>query len=285
MVKDVCPVCQMKLVSGCRSWHFFCKNCGYEKANLQPTINLHSAHKTIDENARETGLRELRKTNFQLLLNYINALRPNGGRLLEVGCAHGWFLSFAKKDFEVLGIEPDNKFINALTSQDIPVRNGYFPDVIQKNEKFDVIVFNDVFEHIPDIYNIILCCHQCLNKDGLLVINLPNSNGIFYKLSKSLCRLNNFILFDRMWQKNFPSPHLHYFHLDNLNNFLRNNKFDPTIEGNLPTLRLNGLYSRIAYTGNFGTVLSILMYITIVLFLPLLRILPKDIIYVVVKRA
>ena len=56
----------------------------------------------IDENARETGLRELRKSNFTIIAENIKSFKPNGGSLLDVGCAHGWFIETVGDDFEVL---------------------------------------------------------------------------------------------------------------------------------------------------------------------------------------
>jgi SAM-dependent methyltransferase len=284
MHNEICPVCQSKLAAGYRSWHLFCQGCGYEKANLQPTINLHSAHQLIDECAREMGLRELRISNFNKLLKDIKSLRPSGGHLLDVGCAHGWFLEAAKNDFKVFGLEPDKKVFDATVSRGLPVRMGYFPDALEESEKFDVIIFNDVFEHIPDINHLLESCHQHLNEDGLLVLNLPSSNGGFYKLSHILCRFGFSVFFERLWQKDLPSPHLHYFNLSNLTYLLKSKKFDPKIKGNLSTLRLNGLYTRIAYTGDHSALACILIYITVALLLPILRILPSDIFYIVAKR-
>ena len=280
----ICPICQSELCAGYRSWHLLCLSCGYEKANLQPTINLHLAHQLIDEDARETGLRELRISNFKKLLTSIKSLKRNKARLLDVGCAHGWFLDTVRNDFEVFGLEPDKNVFDVTSRRGLPVRMGYFPGELDEGETFDVIVFNDVIEHIPDIKHVLASCHQRLNKDGLLVLNLPNSNGIFYRLSKIFCRLGYPSFFERLWQKDLPSPHLHYFNLANLIDLLKNNGFDMKTKGGLSTLRLAGLYSRISYTGNLNVVSRIFVFLSVALFLPILKILPSDIVYVVSMR-
>lgn len=284
MSKEICPACKSELSNGYCSWHSLCKICNYEKANLQPTINLHSAHQLIDEDARETGLRDLRISNFKKLLKSIKSLKPNGGRLIDVGCAHGWFLETAINDFDVFGLEPDKNVFDATSRRGLPVRMGYFPDALNESEKFDVIVFNDVIEHIPDIESTLASCHQRLNEDGLLVLNLPSSNGIFYRLSKIFCYFGYLNFFERLWQKDLPSPHLHYFNLANLIFLLKNNEFDVKIKGNLSTLSLTGLFTRVSYTGNLNVVASALVCIGVALVLPMLKIFPSDIVYVVAKR-
>ena len=281
---EICPSCHSELSNGYLPWHLQCKKCGYEKANLQPTINLDAAHQLIDENARETGLQNLRISNFKKLLKSIKSLKPNGGQLIDVGCAHGWFLETAINDFDVFGLEPDKNVYDATAIRGLPVRMGYFPDALDDNEKFDVIVFNDVIEHIPDIEHILSSCYQRLKEDGLLVLNLPSSNGIFYRLSKIFCHFGYPGFFERLWQKDLPSPHLHYFNLANLIFLLKNNKFDVKIKGNLSTLSLSGLYTRISYTGNLGVILRTLVYIGVALVLPILKIMPSDIVYVIAIR-
>lgn len=284
MTKEVCPVCRNKLSVGYQEWHLLCSHCEYEKANLQPTINLNSAHQLIDEHSREVGLKKLRISNFKLLLADIKSLKPEGGRMLDVGCAHGWFLDVAKNDFDVLGVEPDEYVYDATSRRGLSVRKGFFPDVLDDAEKFDVIVFNDVMEHIPNIESILASCGQRLHKNGLLVLNLPNSRGVFYRLSKIFCRFGFAAFFDRLWQKDLPSPHLHYFNLSNLMALLVSNGFSPEIKGSLSTLGLAGLYTRISYTGNHNFISRIFIYVGVAILLPLLKVLPSDIIYVIAKK-
>lgn len=281
---DECPICHNKLTVGVRPWHFVCENCKYENSNLEPTINSHSSHQLIDEDDRETGLRELRIRNFNILLASIKSLKPNGGTLLDVGCAHGWFLDAAKNDYKVLGLEPDKTIFDATLRRGQRVRMGYFPSALEARECFDIIVFNDVIEHIPDIKHILSSCHKSLNKDGLLVINLPSSNGVFYILSKVFCRLGFVGFFERLWQKDLPSPHLHYFNSSNLIDLLKGNGFDVCSKGSLSTLGLAGLYTRVSYTGSLNPVARIFVYVNVALLLPILKILPSDIIYVIARR-
>lgn len=78
-----------------------------------------------------------------------------------------------------------------------------------------------LIEHIPDINSIIAACHERLNDGGLLVLNLPSSDGVFYKLSRLFAAMGKFDFFERLWQKGLPSPHVHYFNRKNLSNLLQ----------------------------------------------------------------
>jgi hypothetical protein len=128
-------------------------------------------------------------------------------------------------------------------------------------------------------------CHKILNSNGLLVLNLPSSGGVFYRLSKILCRFGFLNAFERLWQKDFPSPHLHYFNSSNLASLLNQNGFDVKRNGSLSTLRLSGLYTRISYAGKTNILKRIAMYAGVVLLLPMLKILPGDIIYTISSRS
>ncbi len=285
MLDEICVVCKSKLFyNNYKEWHAVCKNCGYEKANLQCTIGLFLTQETVNERSREIGLRKLRQKNFKKILMSLKLLKPTGGHLLDVGCAHGWFLEMAKNDFDVMGIEPDKNMVEKAAQIGSPVRFGFFPEALRKDERFDIIIFNDVFEHIPDITTALKSCYQHLSREGALILNLPSSKGIFYVLSKLLCRLGMDSFFDRLWQKELCSPHLSYFSPSNLEIFLKNNKFLIKRRGYLATISFKGLYKRIITVRKFGILRSAVIYLALIVTLPLLKIFPKDIFFVIALR-
>jgi 2-polyprenyl-3-methyl-5-hydroxy-6-metoxy-1,4-benzoquinol methylase len=152
-------------------WHWECAKCGYEKSDFEPAINTKIVHEKIDEQQREKGLRALRIENYGTLLDAIEKIRTASGRLLDVGCAHGWFLEAAKeRGFDTLGIEPDQQFI-ATAPHGITIRQGFFPDILEETAQFDVIVFNDVLEHMPDVKAVLSGCRKHLKPGGVLVIS------------------------------------------------------------------------------------------------------------------
>ncbi len=281
-----CPCCQAALRPGLERWHATCPRCGYEAADLRPAINSGTHHAQIRETQRESGLRALREDNFRQLLGWLATLvSPQQTRLLEVGAAYGWFVRAASTHYAVTGIEPDHAVCAVARSQGIALRQGFFPDILAPQERFDVVVFNDVFEHLPDAAACLQACHAVLDTQGLLVLNLPTSQGVFYRVAKRLQRMGVAGPFTRMWQQGLPSPHLHYFAADNLAALLRQHGFEPVFTGSLPSLRLRGLYHRIAYTGGQGVPANALKWLLVALALPLVKLLPSDILVLMARKA
>ena len=279
-----CPVCAAPLRAGLAAWHARCPACGYEGSDLQSSINEVAAHAGLDETVRDTGLRSLREHNFRALLDRVAALQP-GRKWLDVGAAHGWFVQQAQaRGIDITGVEPDEQVCARAQRAGITLRPGYFPQALEQHERFDVIVFNDVFEHIPDAAATLRACQGRLNADGLLVLNLPSSRGVFYRTSKALWRLGARGFFERLWQKGLPSPHLHYFHADNLARLGEQHGFNAVEAFHLPSVRLEGLWPRIAYVRDGRNWTAPVVWLGVVLAYPLLALLPADIDVVVFRR-
>jgi 2-polyprenyl-3-methyl-5-hydroxy-6-metoxy-1,4-benzoquinol methylase len=280
-----CIVCGTPQTAGLAEWHASCGKCGYESAALHGAINEQSVGAAVDEDARELGLKALRQENFRDIVDIAHRLAPTGARrLLDVGCAHGWFLETARERFEVLGIEPDALVGGRTAARGLPVRQGYFPDALLAGESFDVIVFNDVIEHIPDIDAALDACYARLNEGGLLILNLPSSAGFFYRLSKTFARMGWHSPFERLWQKDLPSPHVHYFRPGNLERLVNRHGFECVHASELPSLRAKGLLERIRCAGNISGLSLYLQYAAALCTIPMLRIFPSDIIVSVFRK-
>jgi len=269
------------MVVGLRDWHQTCLACSYESASLTPTINDSNHSTDLDETARAVGLLRVRQLNFRQLIQQILKYRPRGSTLLDVGCAHGWFLEVASETLKVEGIEPDQTIGEQTAQRGLPVRLGYFPDALSADDKYDVITFNDVIEHIPDIRAALRAVHEHLNPNGILLLNVPNQGGIFYRLSKVLCRVGVTSFFERLWQTGLPSPHVHYFNQKTLTALLSRSGFKVQTQGRLETIVLSGLYQRISYVGKSHRLLNGFLFLAVAASLPLLKLLPSDILYVI----
>jgi 2-polyprenyl-3-methyl-5-hydroxy-6-metoxy-1,4-benzoquinol methylase len=281
----VCIVCGTQQAPGLASWHATCPSCAYESATLEGAINQQRAHDALNEQEREAGLKALRLENFAQIVGLARRYAPPGAtRLLDVGSAHGWFLETARGSFEVLGVEPDETVGGTAAARGLPVRQGYFPNALHEGERFDVIVFNDVIEHIPDIGAALAACAERLNPGGILILNLPNSRGFFYRVAKLVARIGWRTPFERLWQKGLPSPHVHYFRPENLTALVAKHGFEMVHGAQLPALRATGLLERLRCVGQMRTLALYLQYIAILCAIPILRAFPSDIIVCIFRK-
>lgn len=280
-----CLVCKQQTMPGLSAWHRVCPACRYESAALEPTINDAKVHVQVDEAQREAGLKAIRQENFKTIIGYATAqAAPGARRLLDVGAAHGWFLEAASGHFQVLGMEPDTAVAQQTAARGLPVRQGFFPDALEADERFDVIVFNDVIEHIPDIRSALAACHERLTPGGILVLNLPNSRGFFYRLSKLFARAGWRAPFERLWQKGLPSPHVHYFQAENLSRLVGMQGLELKMTAELPAVRAAGMLERLRCASQ-GKLLGVYaQYAAVMLALPLLRMFPSDIVVCIYRK-
>ncbi|WP_281913463.1 class I SAM-dependent methyltransferase [Massilia varians] len=283
-IEMVCIVCGNTQTAGLASWHAACPACRYESAALSVAINQHTDVE-IDEAEREAALKAIRLENFRAIVHYARRhVRPGSRSLLDVGSAHGWFLETARAHFDVLGIEPDAAVGARIAARGLPVRAGFFPDVLEEGERFDAIVFNDVIEHIADICSALGACRQHLNDESILILNLPSSRGFFYRFSKCVARLGWRMLFERLWQKDMPSPHVHYFSPANLARLVAGQGFELVDCAELPALRAKGLRERLSYAGKVSPVSLWLQYAAVMCVIPVLRVFPSDIIVCIFRK-
>ena len=245
-----------------------------------PAIGDHASHGTIDEDRRREALDSLRHLNFERVLDECpQRLRGNfPTSLLDVGCAHGWFIQAAsRRGYNTAGIEPDPAPAAQARQDGLPVISGYFPQDLPDRAKVDVITFHDVFEHLPSPREAALACFQRLTPMGLLVIVMPSSKGILFRLARLLSRFGLNGPLDRMWQRGFPSPHLSYFHPAILVNMLRPHGFREVHRSALPSFSREGLWQRLRYDRRSTFLVSAVQWFALLLLFPLISFLPSDI--------
>ncbi|HEX4668848.1 MAG TPA: class I SAM-dependent methyltransferase [Solirubrobacterales bacterium] len=232
-------------------WAARCPECGTWASSLEPEINARNTHVTtatqIDGTARVAGLESLRRENFRQILNCVDALVPlAGARLLDVGSAHGWFLEeAAARGAQATGVEPDDDVAADPLRRGLDIRCGYFPDVIAESETFDIVTFNDVLEHIPDARATLEACARVLRPGGVLSVNIPNADGLGYRVAGTTARVGIRGPFERFWQHGLPSPHCHYFTRASLARLVTDSGFAVEEIDALSAISRQGLWDRV----------------------------------------
>lgn len=115
-------------------------------------------------------------------------LLENGSkRILEVGCNEGFIGKALRKNKWkgfLLGIDKDKYFRkvanNGLYDQFMTL--DIEKDFNQIKNKYDVIIFADVLEHLDNPLKVLKNSKKKLKKDGSIIISLPNVANFFIRL-------------------------------------------------------------------------------------------------------
>jgi SAM-dependent methyltransferase len=122
----------------------------------------------------------LRKRSAFIVEHVTNHARRLGVRLkvLDIGCGLGEVaLSVGAKGHEVTAVDIDPKSIsfcnrrNQLANVVFRVGNGENLDL---EETFDVVIVSEVLEHTPHPELLIRTIDNCLKKEGIAILSVPN---------------------------------------------------------------------------------------------------------------
>lgn len=97
--------------------------------------------------------------------------------VLEVGCSAGYLGSALKEiGHSVFGVEPSSDSASEAKKVLDDVFEGFIQDFFLEHpeSKFDVIIFGDVLEHLPDPHAVLLLCKDHLTAHGAIVASVPN---------------------------------------------------------------------------------------------------------------
>lgn len=276
-VSGQCQVCGGRVGRFRHDWLSRCAQCGVLAADLPVAIPLEPDDAGLDETLRFSGLEPLRQANNQRLISVFRRLAPAGARLLDVGCGPGMLLNQARKaGYRVEGVEPDANVVALAREAKVNVRHGYFPQALAADETFDIIVFNDVLEHIPDFPGALAASAQHLESGGVLCLNCPDQRGLFYRVAALLDRIGLSGPLERLWQRGMPSPHVWYFTPALLKRAAGAAGFEHVEDTRLATIELRGLWDRIRYVDNTPWLLSVAAYVFSLATYPLSALVPSD---------
>jgi SAM-dependent methyltransferase len=105
------------------------------------------------------------------------------GCLLEIGCALGFFLEEAKKDFKVNGLEISEYGSRyAREELGLDVRTGVLEKGAYPRGHFDVVVMWDVIEHLKDPKTLLATAREMMKPDGLLVFSTMDVGSLYARL-------------------------------------------------------------------------------------------------------
>ena len=151
-----------------------------------------------------------RKQRFQKKIELIGNNIPRSGKVLDIGCAAGFFLKVMKDiGYETYGLDISSAAYEYIKNYcDIKIFKGDIFEAKYKNNFFDIISLWDVLEHLINPELVLEEIYRILKSQGILVIETLNIDSWNLKLLK-----NRWPLFSHDY-------HLFYFNTKFLINLL-----------------------------------------------------------------
>lgn len=183
-----CPLCQSrknKYNKVCKEYKIFkCKNC--DAFFSYPMKAMEYENKELAQKDFDSVVKRSLRRNFVYCL-VVSFLKEIGGKnILDIGAGQGIFLSYAKKlGYKTYGTEVSQETIDVLKNN-CPFTETFKSDNLEyfpENwpQKYDVISCLDVIEHVENPVLVAERIKNKLDKNGFLIISVPNRNRYYYK--------------------------------------------------------------------------------------------------------
>ncbi|MFX0202287.1 MAG: methyltransferase domain-containing protein [Candidatus Hodarchaeota archaeon] len=200
-----------------------CKRCGLVYVNPRPTrkelgrmynMSVQTGNGVMDH----TGYMELAYLHELKSNKYLSMIKKyeKEGRILDIGCASGFFLNFAKqRGFDPHGVDISKTLcVFAKRHFKLNISCGTLREISYPSEYFDVVTMFDVLSHLPTPVEDLNEVNRVLRKDGLLLIETGNRGELNAKAVEK-------------WRGVWGSPsHLYHFGTKTLIKLLKITGFD-----------------------------------------------------------
>jgi 2-polyprenyl-3-methyl-5-hydroxy-6-metoxy-1,4-benzoquinol methylase len=188
-----------------------CSGCGLTfvspRISSEQVTDLYSESYWRSPAAKDYGYTDYRKDAPHWLRTYrrraevLPRLSP-GSRVLDVGCAAGFFLEVMReRGFDTWGVE-----VSAPIAEEAQrrlgrerIHVGTLDNAPYQEGEFDLVTFWDVVEHLPDPVEVLRQARPLLKPGGLLLIETQNVESRFARLM------------GRRWQHFKQAEHLWHF--------------------------------------------------------------------------
>ena len=183
IVGSCCKICFAKnrsrvLIANPERALLRCRSCGAAYLDPQPDPLQIAGHLTDhyikDEFQTEHHFGKGREAVLSRVADSIRR-RKTAGRILDIGCAGGYFLSryFELPSWQLYGVEPSKYAAAKAEHRNIKVFQGQLSSVTLPGSYFDVITIFDTFSYFRDPQHDLKALRTALKSNGLLVIEQP----------------------------------------------------------------------------------------------------------------
>ena len=170
-------------------------SCGLARTVLPPGFDPATIY-TSDyyEGGHKDGYPDYESSSEQLRVEFrrvVETLRPHvsGGKLVEYGCAYGYFLDEAATTFETFGIELSDHARKQCVTRGHDVVREATPEMLAERGPFDAAVMLDVLEHMTDPSDVLAEIHGAMRPGGQLLITTGDFGSLLARVMGSRWRL------------------------------------------------------------------------------------------------
>lgn len=131
---------------------------------------------------------KLRMTVQSLKVKSLRKYVPKDAVVWDVGCGGGFFLeclrTYGKDSWQLTGVDVSDSAINTIQSKGFTGIKGRFEELDIPPDSVDVIVLNQVIEHLDNPVGVIKKAYSVLKPGGYFFVETPSAEGWDAKLFK-----------------------------------------------------------------------------------------------------
>ena len=144
---------------------------------------LDESHPNFERWKRARDISTLRGEFVKSVIEKV--IEPKGLKILDLGSGEGeTSYLFSKENFIVgFDLNRDRLSVQRCLTKSIDIVCGNVTQLPFIPGSFDLIILQDVIEHLPDRKNLIYKLHSLLTYDGIIYLSTPNRISIFNILS------------------------------------------------------------------------------------------------------
>lgn len=179
-----------------------CQKCGHASRIEQPDFatNLKAQQKRFDDIAKKPKLNLRWFNRCVLVAAQMERIFRRGGKILDIGCGSGQWLTVLNDKWDKYGIEVSPKAAGiARQSTEANIFCGPFEDYDVEAETFDVITAFALIEHLKDPRKLLQWAFTHLKPSGIVILMTGDRES---KVAKQM---------GYEWPLYFPPVHLHFF--------------------------------------------------------------------------
>jgi len=230
-----------------------CQNCELVTAAIIPTeeeLNMLYQQEYFfgKEYSDYKADRQALEYNFKKRIQHLGPFISPSTRLVEVGCAYGYFLNLIKnkvKHHQGYDVSTDGVEF-ALNELKVNASNQNFLTAKIKKQSVDLVCMWDVIEHLADPDSFLEKIHEILTPGGHLAFTTGDISGLVPKLR------------GEKWRMIHPPTHLYYFSPKTAELLLNRQGFKvvsvrhPSVYRNIGSVVNQLKYNRLAKRANVG---------------------------------